>query len=121
MKAFVTENIIGSWLFTRSSQPNFTPGIVYHFTSENKCYWEIDHGGKRLLSQVRYRFAGNKITLIYSSGTEHDFELTAEDDGSLMVPSPNGTKWWMVRLISPESYLKAFVDEHGRLQDLEVA
>jgi hypothetical protein len=70
---------------------------------------------------VRYRFAGNTLTFIYSTGSERDFELHVEEDGSVLIPSQNGILWWMVRLAAPEPYSKAFVDEHGQLQKLERA
>ena len=95
--------------------------IVYHYTAAGKCYWEMDYDGQRTLAPLRYRFTGSTLTLIYSSGTERDFELTVEDDGSVCVPGPNGTLWWMVRLATPETYSRAFVDEHGQLQRLECA
>ena len=121
MSAPFTDSIIGSWLFTRSSQSPFTPRIVYHYTVAGKCYWEMDHDGQRTLAPMKYRFAGSTLTLLYSSGTGQHVELTVEDDGSVRVPSPNGTLWWMVRLATPESYSRAFVDEHGQLQKLKSA
>jgi hypothetical protein len=77
-----------------------------------------DYG--RVLVPIKYRLVGSIFTIIYSTSTEREFELTLEDDGSVRVPSPQGspndTEWWMVRLTKPESYSIAFVDERGQLQ-----
>ena len=119
MSAPFTGSIIGSWLFTRSSQPTFTPRIVYHYTADGDCYWEQDHEGKRHIFPVKYRFTGSTLVWTYSNGKERAFELVVENDGSVRVPSPSGILWWMIRLTSPEPYSMAFVDEHGHLQKLE--
>jgi hypothetical protein len=113
-----SDDIIGSWLFTRSSQTPFIPRIVYHYTASGKCYFETDHDGQRTLAPAKYRFAGSTLTLVYSSGTERDFVLAREEDGSVMIPGPKGT-WWMIRLTTPEPYSRAFVDEHGLLHELQ--
>jgi hypothetical protein len=112
-------SIIGSWLFTRSSEPTTTPRVVYHFTADGKCYWELDHEGERLLATVSYRLTGSALTLCYPGGTERDFPLLVEDDGCVQIGNPNGTFGWMVRLTSPESYLIAFVDARGQLLRLD--
>jgi pyruvate/2-oxoglutarate dehydrogenase complex dihydrolipoamide acyltransferase (E2) component len=111
-------SIVGSWLITKSSRPQLNARAVYHFTVAGQCYWEMDHDGQRILAPIRYRLTGSTLTLIYSSGTEHDFELSLEEDGAVCIPSPNGTLWWMVRLEKPETYSKAFVDEHGQLHNV---
>ena len=116
-----TGSIVGSWLFIRSTKSDFETRIIHHFTAGGKSYWEMDFDGKRILTSTKYRFAGNTLTVIFSSGAESDFALTAEDDGSVMVPNPNGILWWMVRLSAREPYSKAFVDEHGELQKLNPA
>ncbi len=117
-------SIVGSWLFTRSTEPTFAPRVIYHFTAGGRCYWESDTpGGPRALASLRYRYTGNTLEFHYSSGTQRDFELTVEEDGSVRFPSASakGGLWWMVRLSAPEPYSRAFIDEHGNLQKLQSA
>ena len=108
-------SLIGSWLFVRSSHPEFTPRIVYHFTATQKCYWELDMGEKRGLSRFGYELVGDTLILRWADGSERSYVLSVEEDGSVMVPSPSGEQWWMVRLDAPPPYLDAFVDPDGEL------
>jgi len=114
-----TGDIIGSWLFVRSTKPNFSKGCIYHFDIAGKNHWEVDNEGKRILSSIKYRFTGNTLTLIFSTGTESTLTLTQEEDGSVKIPNAKGDYiWWMVRLNKPESYSIAFVDSTGTLNRL---
>jgi hypothetical protein len=111
-------NVTGSWLFVRSTHPAMPERLIHHFTADGKCYWEVDHEGKRLLTRIRYRFADGKLTLCYSGGTEREFALFEERDGTVRFHGVDDHVWWMVRLGAPEPYSRAFVNEHGQLQKL---
>lgn len=110
-----TENIVGSWLFVRTTKTSSDDRLIYHFTKDGMNHWEMDCGKRRQLTAVRYRFSGNKLTLIYAFGSERVFELMAEENGSVRFPGADGYVWWMTRLMEPQSYSKAFVGTDGLL------
>ena len=97
----------------------FYKALYLSFCSDGKNYWEVNTENKRILTSIEYRFSGDKLTLIYSSGAESTLTLTQEDDGSVQIPNKVGDYiWWMIRLNTPESYSIAFVDAFGNLQRL---
>ena len=118
MEAPFAPNIVGSWLFIRSSNPEYPGRTIFHFTADGRCCWELDVEEKRtLLTKVRYRLAGGQLTLIFPDGREGDIELHPEDDGTIKWSERRGD-YWIVLLARPEPYSIAFIDETGLLQRL---
>ena len=113
-------DLVGSWIFIRSTDPNFNFRQIYHFTSDGFNYWEVDQpeGSERHLAKLEYKFSDGNLTLIYDSGTQKHFSLSEESDGAIKFPGMNGHTWWMTRLEKPASYSRAFVGSSGRLHEL---
>ena len=107
-------SIVGSWLFVRSTRPNFEESAIYHFTADGTNYWETEYNGRRLISSLKYECSEDTLTLIYGKGPGSPLKLTLEDDGTVRIPNASGDHvWWMVRLTEPKPYSIAFVGEDG--------
>jgi hypothetical protein len=119
MRKPFTDSIIGSWLFIRSTDPEFYPGLIHHFTKDLKDISDIPLEGKRFRHSMPYSISGSVLTLFPPESPSKDFILSHEDDGSICVSREGSSTWWMQRLTTPEPDSLGFVDDDGLFKTAE--